>query len=232
MTPEIVIRPTPESVADVLLELREKQARGPIIISRALNKTAVWVRARVVRAVAGEIVLPQKEIRKGVELIRASRARLRADVRITGRRIPLLRFGARQTKKGVSYRVSKRKGRTTVPGAFLESHGKRIRMKSGHQGVFARAKARGDHVVMGLGVLRGRMKSRTFFRHLKAHHAGLDRVPRLPIQELMGPSIPGVVQHAPDLLQRTLVEATERTQMELRRQVEVLIAQRGGGLRG
>lgn len=46
--------------------------------------------------------------------------------------IALSRFLTRQTKKGVSFMVSRRKGRGVIPGAFI------AKMKSGHSGVFIR----------------------------------------------------------------------------------------------
>jgi len=151
---------------------------------RAINKIGVKARKQVLQMVTREVAVKQKDLRQNnVRLTRASRDRLYAVLSITGRRIPLMDFGARQVKRGVTYRISRSGGRKRIANAFVKT------MPSGHEGVFKR-----------LGQ------------------------PRLPIRELMGPSVPAVVRNVQSF-------ATGRFQdlmagylgKELQTQVELLL---------
>lgn len=104
----------------------------PRVVSRAINKTAVSARAKVVRALAGLTGLRQKDIRDRMRIRKATYRRWWARIHISPRRIPLIRFGARQTRKGVTYRGEGRK-RQLVPGAFIAT------MPGGELGVFKRS---------------------------------------------------------------------------------------------
>lgn len=137
-------------------------------MSRAIRDTTRKGRVIVVKGIGSELALKQGDIykpgarnrpvverldRKGPDVIGSA-------IAVTGRRLPLGRFQAKQhwrrsrqrrRRSYVSYRISKTAGRRKIDDAFAES------MKSGHFGVFRR---------------RGRA--------------------RLPIQELLGPSVPQV----------------------------------------
>ena len=105
----------------------------PKVMSRAVNKTATSARTVIVRQVAAEMPLKQATLRKRVRLTRASWRRWRAVVRLTGKRIPLIQFGARQTRRrGVTYRIRKTDRRRLAASAFVAT------MPSGHRGVFRR----------------------------------------------------------------------------------------------
>ncbi|WP_080436323.1 hypothetical protein [Burkholderia ubonensis] len=69
-------------------------------------------------------------IRKTLSATRATPARLIAALTATGRPIPLINYGARQTTKGVTVRV--KNGSKTLRHAFIAT------MASGHIGVFER----------------------------------------------------------------------------------------------
>jgi hypothetical protein len=102
------------------------------VLTRAVNKVAVAARTRVLRMVTEEINVRQSDIRqRNIKLRKASFDQLYAAISITGRRIPLRKFGARQTRRGVSYAI-RRGGRTEMRHAFLAE------MKTGHRGVFRR----------------------------------------------------------------------------------------------
>jgi len=100
---------------------------------RAMNRTMQTVRTAATRALAEDVGITQRDVRKSMELRRARSSdypNLEATLIVTGRRIPLFAFRARQTRQGVSYRLPG--GRTLAPSAFL------ARMRSGHEGVFRR----------------------------------------------------------------------------------------------
>jgi hypothetical protein len=112
-----------ERVAAVGVNLR-------LAAARAGNRTLSSRRTLAVRALAENTGLAQKDIRPGVAIEKMTVARLEGKLRFTGRRIPLIAFGARQTRHGVSYRLPG--GRGQAPHAFLAT------MRSGHHGVFQR----------------------------------------------------------------------------------------------
>ena len=100
------------------------------IITRALNRTANSVKTAGVRAIAKDLRVPQKSVRAAVRVEKATFNKRQAAVEATGERLPLMAFGARQTKRGVTYKAQQ--GRSLVRGAFIQT------MPSGHEGVFAR----------------------------------------------------------------------------------------------
>jgi hypothetical protein len=169
------------------------------VVTRAINKVGVAARTRIVRRIVQEVNLKAGELRdRNVSLKKASYRRLTASVFISGRRIPLLRWGARQTSKGVSYAIT-RGQRTVMSGAFMESHGRPITMKSGHRGVFARAEMEG----------------------------GL-RAGRLPIRELRGPSVPAVVEGIQELSEAVLdKQIAEQLDGEIDTQLGLVLQRRG-----
>jgi hypothetical protein len=104
----------------------------PTVMSRAINKTAASARTEIVRGIAAQVKLKQSDIRKATRVTKATRRVWQAFVDVLDRRIPLIKFGARQTKKGVSYVVEKGGPRKLIETAFIET------MPSGHRGVFRR----------------------------------------------------------------------------------------------
>jgi Prophage minor tail protein Z (GPZ) len=130
-------------------------------IVRAVNKTAMQARTQAVREV--RIVgynIKASTVRKAITLYRARGDDPVARLRARGLPIPLIEYGAKQTKGGVSVRV--KSGRRTLRHAFIAT------MKSGHKGVFVRE---------GKGHKRVTKKGRSYMSGL-------------PIKELYGPSIP------------------------------------------
>lgn len=131
-------------------------------VVRALNKTA----AQVVTASSREVRkagynLKAADIKRALKLSRATASNLTATVTASGKPIPLIRYGARQTSKGVTVQVLS--GRKLIPGAFIAT------MPGGHTGVFVREPNA---------------------RHKKMRGKGKTSWHGLPIRELYGPSIP------------------------------------------
>ena len=86
----------------------------------AINKTAKKCESTVAKKVAKEIFVTQKVIKSQLKTQKAKAGgEQRAKVTLqVSTRIPLRDFGARQTKAGVSYKISKTSGRGFVQGAF------------------------------------------------------------------------------------------------------------------
>lgn len=178
-------------------------------LTRAINKVAVAARTRIVRRIVQEVHLTATELRRrNVRLLRATWRRLAAIVSISGRRIPLRRWGARQTRRGVSYAI-RRGGRRVLEQAFL------ARIRSGHVGVMLRTG-------------QPRLGRRLRRRGRGAGIAGLVR-PRLPIAERYGPSAPAVAEGIEELARDTLErEIGARLDAEVRVQVGLVLQRRGG----
>lgn len=123
---------------DVRSDLRQAVVRLRLnserVIDRAtvtaLNRTITSVQTEANRKIRERYNLRASAVRKQMRIGRANKSRLFAELVVSGRRIPLVEFSARQNSKGVSVRVTRE--RKTVRTAFI------ARMKSGHVGVFAR----------------------------------------------------------------------------------------------
>jgi hypothetical protein len=116
---------------DMLGRLTALGTEAPRAITRALNRTGDQVRTAVVRALAQDTGLALAVIRKSTDVQSATFTNQVVAVLVTGRRIPLYAFAARQTSKGVSYRLQS--GRGSIAHAFIATM-----PKSGHTGVFMR----------------------------------------------------------------------------------------------
>jgi hypothetical protein len=89
-------------------------------LSIACNQTANKSKSIISKQIASELATSQKTIRTTIRIAqKAKDSEIQAVVEVKKeKRISLKEFGARQTKKGVSYKISKSRGRKTIPGAF------------------------------------------------------------------------------------------------------------------
>ncbi|HUX15572.1 MAG TPA: hypothetical protein VMW52_03815, partial [Phycisphaerae bacterium] len=161
---------------------------------------------RLVRAVTAEVRLTQTEIKgRNIHLRTASFRSPWARLWIHGRRIPILQFNARQTRKGVTYALRRHGGRTLIPHAFLAT------MPTGHRGVFARTEPKFGYQPGGLMLVGGRRAS-----GVRKHG--------LPIVEQYGPSVPAVVEKLPEFAAGVFHDAiADKLQAEIDSQVGLLI---------
>jgi uncharacterized alkaline shock family protein YloU len=102
------------------------------VMSRAINNVASRARSEIVGRIQQQTGVKSSAVKKAVQLLKASKRFWSARIRITGRGMPLIWFGARQTRKGVSYRISSERGRELRRSSFI------ARMPNGHRGVFTR----------------------------------------------------------------------------------------------
>jgi len=110
--------------------------------ARSIRKVAVSTRAEWARGVVKEINLPVSSIKEAIRIHSSKRASIVIEVDSrnvaslgVGRRLrstPVIKFKPRQTKKGVSVRIKKSKGRKLIKSAFI------VTMPTGHEGVFYR----------------------------------------------------------------------------------------------
>lgn len=113
---------------------------APRASMRAINRTLQTANTLAVRAIAKDLGIAQREIRgygdqtrghrSALRISKATTSSLRGALEGTGKRLALYDFAARQTKRGVSYRMQGQ--RRVIPSGFI------AQMRSGHKGVFVR----------------------------------------------------------------------------------------------
>jgi len=130
--PDIDIQFDRRDIARVQRLLRDVPNALPKVMSRAINKAAAGARTRVTRRVAKLVTLRQKDVRDQLKLRRATYRKWTAVLTIGGKRFALARFGARQTRRGVTYRISRAAGRKRIARGFLAT------MPGGHEGAYER----------------------------------------------------------------------------------------------
>lgn len=167
----------------------------PRAASAALNRSVISARSHLVRRLKAVLNMKSGDIRKSTKIRKSNYTRLVAEVNLTGRRIPVYRFGprprtpeadrARKRGRGVSWKIRRQGGRTKARHAFV------ARTASGHVGVYQRV---------------GRA--------------------RLPIRELLGPSLPQVLDDDARMVRETMEDAGQLLEKNLASQVERLLARR------
>jgi len=104
----------------------------PGLISRAINKTATSARTKIARGISAEIKVVQGAVKRGLRTHKATRSRWLSTISVDEKRIQLSYFGARQIKKGVTYRIKRQGARKLIPSGFIQIVG------SGHKLVMKR----------------------------------------------------------------------------------------------
>lgn len=172
---------------------------APVVLSRAINKTADTVRVKAVRKIAKNTKLKASGIFKKsggrpIMQTKANRRRLEAEIRVTGKRIPLSLFRARQTKKGVASDTGR--GRKLIKSAFIrEVFGRNPRAEdripgAGHVGVFR------------VGEKNGKMI------------------------QLFGPSLPHVFTGTENIIDETKREAQKLLPKNINTQIKLVLAKK------
>jgi len=110
--------------------LKKLGKAAPKAVIRALNRSIVSSRAVMARAVATDLGVKVSVAKDAMWTANATASNPTARLSAQGARLPLMAFGARQTKRGVSAKVEGQ--RKVYPGTFLAT------MRSGHQGAFGR----------------------------------------------------------------------------------------------
>lgn len=106
-----------------------------LVLQRTLNRVMPSVRSAAAKAVVSELGASPRFVRNATKLRRASRRQLSAALQGDLKQIPLIAFAARQTRKGVTYRIG-RQGRQAMPHAYINTGS-----SSGRRNVFRRVRA-------------------------------------------------------------------------------------------
>lgn len=121
------------SVALAYKDLADKYVNQATV--RALNKTAITVRAEAARKVGREYNIKIGAAKSQMWITQANRGQIKASITVSGRPIPLIEFDARRAPGGVSVKI---KGtRKVLRGFFI------AKMPTGHIGVYSRTGAFG-----------------------------------------------------------------------------------------
>ena len=136
-------------------------------VPAALDKMADQAKTYTARNINKVYKLKVTTVKECITVAHTKPGGFTSSVIAKGKPIALIKYGARQTLKGVSGELNN--GRKTIAGAFIAT------MPNGHKGVFVRD-GRGKHVK----VLRNGKASWT----------------QLPIKELFGPSVPSSMANA------------------------------------
>jgi Prophage minor tail protein Z (GPZ) len=104
----------------------------------ALNKVTAQAKTAMSREIRDEFNIAAGKVGQALTITRATanggRLRLEASLQSPSKRsrsLNLAAFGARQTAKGVSFKIKKGGGRKTIPGAFLINQGKTVMIRTG-----------------------------------------------------------------------------------------------------
>lgn len=108
----------------------------------AVNDTAMATKRQMASAIYDRIMIKKKDISPHIRVKRAHKSRPSATVSLSEtHRLSLKRFGARQIKSGVSYKIERKGARQRIPGAF----GPNIAALGGH--VFRRVDATSRRII-------------------------------------------------------------------------------------
>lgn len=173
--------------------------------SKAINDTLRFIRASAVRKIKAKLNIKAKDIRSRFFLVRANRAKQQGKMIVTGEfRLPLFLFGAKQRKKGVSYKLRPGEKRKLIPGAFIHE---------GKPYVFVREFADTEAAESGSRAFAGEQ------------FAGRKRVGRSPIRPVFGPSIGRIFrEEAQQVVER---EASDKLAERLDFHVDALLLKQG-----
>lgn len=104
----------------------------PKIVSRAINRTIAPAKTEISQGIRQEVNLKAADIKDNIAMTKATYERWIATIGLSHSLIPILDFGAKQTAKGVSFKVYKKSGSKLIKHAFITG------MRNGHKGVFRR----------------------------------------------------------------------------------------------
>lgn len=105
------------------------KAKAPAAIARSLNRAAVSARTAMIKPIAEDLRLTQTVVKSYIRTIDATTSRQVARLAASLKRLPLILFNAKASKRGG---VTARTATGRYPNAFIAT------MRSGHTGVFVR----------------------------------------------------------------------------------------------
>ena len=121
------------SYKEALHILRAIPRAAPRVFRRVLNRTIDTAATDIKRRVGSVLNVRKGDIAKALRKQKATLSNLTSSISAREFRPGLIAFmGTRQTKRGVTYRITRTTSRKIIPHGFIQT------MSSGHRGVFTR----------------------------------------------------------------------------------------------
>jgi hypothetical protein len=132
---EITVKINSDKIFELLKGVQNKAVRKAT--AKALNDTGKTLAAQSNRQIRAQITMKAADVRESLYRKGKASASMQLNqmavvVGAKGGDIPLIKYSARQTKRGVSAKVLKKGKRSTIKGAFIATMG------NGKRGVFMR----------------------------------------------------------------------------------------------
>jgi hypothetical protein len=164
----ITIKINAEDMAKVKKMLAGIPGAADRVCMRAINDGLAGMKTDASTEIRAEINLTKSVVDATFKTVKASVTSLSGVFTSTGKPVPLIEYGARQTTKGVSVQVKRSNPRSVVVGAFIAT------MKSGHKGVFWREWHQAIRKPVNRNIPYGKLPKQY----------------RLPIAQRFGPRVP------------------------------------------
>lgn len=192
----ITIKINPEDLKKVERMLGDIQGMVPKVISRSINDTLSGVKTDASSEIRTVITLKKSTVDATFRTVKANTTHLSGLFESKGSPVPLIEYGARATKTGVSVQVKKGNPRSLIKGAFIAT------MKSGHTGVFWRQWHQAVSKPTNKKIPYGKLPKRY----------------RLPIAQRYGPRVPDILENQP-VMSVVLTKAGDRMHKNIEREL-------------
>lgn len=127
---EIDIKSDVDRMFKQMSQVQKRDA--PKALNQAINKTLKKAATVADVTIRKSLNLKKQTIRKQFTIVQSNKTKLQGTIIVRGRPQPIIDFDAKQTKRGVTFKIKKDKGRRIIKGAFIAT------MRSGRKGVFVR----------------------------------------------------------------------------------------------
>lgn len=132
---DFVIQPDTRAIKELRDACDEVGKKLPAQLMRAVKDTGRAVSTGMNRGIREKLFIKKADVDESIDVKYGSPSNPSATIKLAGKRIPLKRFGARQTKRGVTYRISRvGKSRSRIPDAFgpdIDALGNHVYRRSG-----------------------------------------------------------------------------------------------------
>ena len=192
----ITIKINAEDMAKVKKSLAGVPGAVERVCMRAINDGLAGMKTDASSEIRAEINLTKSVVDATFKTVKASTTSLSGVFASTGKPVPLIEYGARQTQQGVSVQVKRGNPRSVVVGAFIAT------MKSGHKGVFWREWHQAIRKPVNRNIPYGKLPKQY----------------RLPIAQRFGPRVPDILSNEP-VMAAVLKKADERMHTNIDREI-------------
>lgn len=122
---ELIVRLEPQAIKRLLTEFGDLASNMPKYEAQAVNDTAKQTVTAIARGVNKRVFIKVGDAKRHIRRTKAVRNQPFSRIILPEtQRITLRQFGARQVKRGVSYRIARDEPRKTIKGAFGPNIGK------------------------------------------------------------------------------------------------------------